>query len=63
MCQAKEVFNEICLNNNLPLNKKTGECDTEFTLDKCHKLGNTKPKPCDLIIARLWHFKINLEKG
>lgn len=48
-CVAKEVFNEICLNNNLPLNKKTGECDTEFTLDKCHKLGEDwiYPKSCE----------------
>lgn len=48
-CVAKEVFNEICLNNNLPLNKKTGECDTEFTLDKCHKLGEDwiYPKRCE----------------
>ncbi len=38
-CVSKKVFDEICLNNNMPLNKKTGECDTEFTLDKCYKLG------------------------
>ena len=39
-CISKEVFNEICLNNNLSLNKITGECDTEFTVSKCNKLGN-----------------------
>lgn len=38
-CVANEVFTEICLNNNLPLNRQTGECDAKFTLDKCHKLG------------------------
>lgn len=38
-CVPKTVFNEICLNNKLSLNKETGECDMEFTIDKCHKLG------------------------
>ncbi len=38
-CVSEEVFEEICLNNNLPINKQTGECDAEFTLDKCYKLG------------------------
>ena len=38
-CIPKDVFNSICLQNNLPLNQVTGECDAEFTLDKCHKLG------------------------
>lgn len=48
-CVAKEVFNEICLQNHLPLNQITGECDTEFTLDKCHKLGEDwiYPKSCE----------------
>jgi len=47
-CVSKKVFDEICLNNNMPLNKKTGECDTEFTLDKCYKLGENwiYPKTC-----------------
>ncbi len=47
-CVPKKVFNEICLNNNMPLNKKTGECDAEFTLDKCYKLGENwiYPKNC-----------------
>jgi len=38
-CVPRKVFDEICLNNNLPLNKETGECDTEFTIEKCNKLG------------------------
>ncbi|MBQ8466038.1 MAG: hypothetical protein IJ545_08535 [Alphaproteobacteria bacterium] len=38
-CVPRKVFDEICLNNNLPLNQKTGECDTEFTTDECNKLG------------------------
>ncbi len=39
-CVPTKVFNEICLNNNLPINKKTGKCDIEFTVDKCNQLGN-----------------------
>jgi len=37
-CIPESVFDDICLQNNLPLNKTTGECDAEFTPDKCHKL-------------------------
>lgn len=38
-CIPDNVFNNICLQNHLPLNKVTGECDAEFTPDKCNKLG------------------------
>lgn len=38
-CVPRKVFDEICLNNNLPLNQKTGKCNTEFTTDECNKLG------------------------
>lgn len=48
-CISKDVFNSICLQNHLPLNQATGECDAEFTLDKCHKLGENwiYPKICN----------------
>ena len=48
-CISKDVFNNICLQNHLPLNQATGECDAEFTLDKCHKLGENwiYPKICN----------------
>lgn len=48
-CVSKEIFSEICLNNNLPINMQTGECDAEFTPDKCYKLGKNwiYPKICD----------------
>lgn len=39
-CISKEVFDDICLRNNMPLNKKTGECDAEFTPSQCNKLGD-----------------------
>lgn len=39
-CVSQKVFDEICLNNNMPLNKKTRECYTEFTQFQCYKLGN-----------------------
>lgn len=47
-CIDKEIFNEICLSNNLALNMKTGECDAEFTADKCYELGENwiYPKMC-----------------
>lgn len=37
-CIPDSIFNEICLRNNLALNKSTKECDMEFTPDKCNKL-------------------------
>lgn len=50
-CIAKEIFDEICLNNNLSLNKVTGECDMEFTVSKCNKLGK------DWIYPSICHLK------
>lgn len=48
-CVAEEIFHEICLSNNLPLNTRTGECDVEFTPNKCHQLGKNwiYPKICE----------------
>ena len=40
-CISDDIYKAICLRNNLPQNKTTGECDMEFTIDKCNKLeGN-----------------------
>lgn len=47
-CISDDVFKRICLQNRLPFNLKTVECDAEFTIDKCHKLGPDwiYPKNC-----------------
>ena len=39
-CVPRRVFDDICLNNNLAVNKITGECNMDFTDDQCHKLGD-----------------------
>ncbi|MBP5398908.1 MAG: hypothetical protein J6Y53_00635 [Alphaproteobacteria bacterium] len=38
-CISNDVIIAICMQNNLPFNPTTGECDAEFTLDKCYKHG------------------------
>lgn len=47
-CIPSKVFDEICLNNDLPMHKKTGNCDLEFSVDDCAKLNDewTIPKRC-----------------
>ena len=47
-CIPDSVYDEICKNNDLPINKVTGECDTEFSPKKCSEYGSDwqLPKIC-----------------
>lgn len=44
-CVPMAVYGQICIQNNLPINKVTGECETEFTPEDCWKLGENWAYP------------------
>lgn len=48
-CIPDSVYDEICKNNDLPINKITGECDTEFSPKKCSEYTSDwhLPKICE----------------
>ena len=47
-CVPEEVFDEICKQNDLPFNAKTGKCDTDFHKGKCGTYSDdwSIPKIC-----------------
>ena len=47
-CIPEEVFDEICKQNDLPFNAKTGKCDTDFHKGKCGTYSDdwSIPKIC-----------------